>query len=407
MKLIFSRALAAALASFVTVSANAAPVVIDSEQKAAAALYTAEHLAIDHFSVTAARTGTASLSFRPRDVAVRAFSILEAATTLPELLAMRGGNTFACPLGGSLHARLTRGNPRVLKLQWNDCLLPDFDANVTWNGATEVTLCEESLAPSRVSAIRVGSGTGDMVATSSYREGEGDAWGYMWVDTQTTNLRIAGDIPVAQTPGGAVFGDFSFTLSGFHASHNVFTPNGAPSTEYAERFTAENLVASGSTQYFPDDPTFDEHLILHRGTLSRVVESFLDRSESFTANNLRMYASSHYPTLRTTVTLDGRADFQWGPSSGAGCLNGAYTFRTRSPLTGPFGFSTHDGGELIINGSTSVRYFSAATVPAHLPVPARDMLVNINVRNVGSFNFDLANSVRLGLREMAQCGNGL
>jgi hypothetical protein len=48
----------------------------------------------------------------------------------------------------------------------------------------------------------------------------------------------------------------------------------------------------------------------------------------------------------------------------------------------------------------NARFFSAENVPGELPVPANGMLVHLDVKNVGSFDYD-TDSMWLG--SVAQC----
>jgi hypothetical protein len=63
--------------------------------------------------------------------------------------------------------------------------------------------------------------------------------------------------------------------------------------------------------------------------------------------------------------------------------------RTLAPIYSPdLDLNAQESGELRINGVATARYCSPATVPAHLPVPTNGTLLNLTVRNVGSFNYD-------------------
>ena len=72
------------------------------------------------------------------------------------------------------------------------------------------------------------------------------------------------------------------------------------------------------------------------------------------------------------------------------CLSGGYLFDTRVPLFRRLdsALQAYESGELAINGDVNMRLYSPDNVPAGLPVPVNGMLVHVNVKKVGSFDYD-------------------
>jgi hypothetical protein len=120
-------------------------------------------------------------------------------------------------------------------------------------------------------------------------------------------------------------------------------------------------------------------------------------------DGFRVHQLTDYNDLTKTLSIDGRLDYTWNPNFGAGCVNGGYQFRTRTPLHGlAFAFPEYDAGELTINGTQRTTFYSAASVPPGLPVPASGMLIHNDVQGLGTFNYD-AQSVTEALRSTAHC----
>jgi hypothetical protein len=82
--------------------------------------------------------------------------------------------------------------------------------------------------------------------------------------------------------------------------------------------------------------------------------------------------------------------YTWPQNPGAGCLSGGYLFNTRVPLFRRLdsALQAYESGELVINGDVNMRLYSPDNVPAGLPVPVNGMLVHVNVKKVGSLDYD-------------------
>jgi len=167
----------------------------------------------------------------------------------------------------------------------------------------------------------------------------------------------------------------------------------------------EHVVASGATTYDASKTHSVEDMRLHFGKVSRWSTSpnYPDSTSSYTIDGLRVRHEFDYVNWTSSKSVDGKIEFQYSPGAGA-CLSGAYNFKTRARLTGSVFEFSYDSGDLLINGSTTAQFFSAANVPPTLPVPQSGNLVHIDVRNLGSFNYDAPDLSILA--QNAQCFGG-
>jgi hypothetical protein len=63
--------------------------------------------------------------------------------------------------------------------------------------------------------------------------------------------------------------------------------------------------------------------------------------------------------------------------------------------------ATFQSGELVVNGAVA-RFYSATNTPPGLPAPVNGMLLNLRVRDVGTFNYD-ATDWFAALSPVGQC----
>jgi hypothetical protein len=151
-----------------------------------------------------------------------------------------------------------------------------------------------------------------------------------------------------------------------------------------------------------------EDLRLHHGKVARTGTSpppYPELTWSYVADGLRIREESDFVTFGFTRALDGKVDYQYPPPSAVSnsCLSGSYTFQTQAPSTfSNFSFGTPLSGKLVINGSTTAQFYSAANVPPTLPVPQHGMLLHLEVRNAGAFDYDSADTGIVN--QNAQCG---
>jgi hypothetical protein len=76
--------------------------------------------------------------------------------------------------------------------------------------------------------------------------------------------------------------------------------------------------------------------------------------------------------------------------------------KTRVPLSYSLDTTqTIQSGELVVNGAVA-RFYSAVNTPPGLPVPVNGMLLNLRVRDVGTFNYDAATWLS-ALSPVGQC----
>ena len=365
-------------------AASAAPVVIDSEQKAnaagAAALRALDQPFFDQGLVM----------FYASGIAENALMQLAAVTTPIGLINARNGITLACATSGSLTARMARTFPRVLKLQWQACKYDDIgNYPHERNGKAEIILLSDTFTPEKVAAIRFGTSTTDFTDSRHIEFPD-----QITDELRSLNLRMLGQIPMIRAFPlyGLFVGDFAFELTGLYQLYTLteLPGSGQPPLEETSRTSAEFLVVSGATTYNTARTHLVEDLRLHFGKVTHTasIPSWGESSNSYTVDGLRVRRESDFVTWSGSQSVDGKVDFQYSAQSGR-CLNGAYTFRTRAPLVSNSLYSgLFDAGDLLINGSTTAQFYSAANVPPTLPVPQLGMLVHLDVRNVGSFNYD-------------------
>ncbi len=100
-----------------TATATASPLVLNTEQKAAAGVSTV------FFASHDAPHSANYIGDNVRQYADRALKIVQAEITPAGLMNARGGITINCATAGTLHARMARELPHALKLQWNGCVM--------------------------------------------------------------------------------------------------------------------------------------------------------------------------------------------------------------------------------------------------------------------------------------------
>ena len=385
MNRLLARALFIGAGCLAGAAANAAPVVIDSEQKVNAALATGFRVLQEPahtlwFTVDAARR-----------IAEDGLAQVAAATTPASLVKKDQGITLPCSVSGSVNAQMARSFPRVLKLRWNACAFTDLSGYARErNGATDIVLLSDSFTPERVGGIRLGASGVDFSETRMILDPEQNSF-----ETRTASLRISGVIPmVREFPQFGLFvGPFAFELTGFLRDQRRFEVPGAPTYEDSSLLTYEFVLATGANTYTDSQTRLTENLSLPLGTFTRSLTApgYPEDTVHYSVGGLRVRSDSDFVSWTRQQRLDGKIDFNWSPASGAGCLSGEYAFRTLTPLGGSMfsGSGALDSGDLLINGSTRAQFFSAANVPPTLPVPQNGMLAHVIAAGVGAFDYDL------------------
>lgn len=383
-----------------------APVVIDSEQKAAAAVLAAHHFLIDHNDHRNSRVVLQNITYPPRQVMIGLLGKLASATT-PAALRNSGGMDLPCAHGGIVHVQLTQAPVRTLKATWMQCVEEVYYEQVIYNGDGALVLLSDSFTPAAVASLRMGTIDQDFTATTiaDYE---------VVIDTNTVslNLRMIGLVPMKQPiAGGFITGPFAYETTGFWDVHwsSVFPGSGIPPSEGGYRYSAEHVVTSGYTRLPEDSPT--DYLVddttFYSGRLTTTLPNAgigAATTDTIDFDGLRI-RTRHFFGLGFThqVAVEGRARFGWDPSRGAGCLNGAYSFHTVTPtLESVFGLSQFQQGEIVINGSTTTSY-----APPAIPDPSQPTRmqgpVSVNVKNVGTYNYVFDSGVHAGLAPIAQC----
>ena len=310
---------------------------------------------------------------------------------------------------GGVHVRNQRARPREYIL----------------TGPAQVTLCDDDLTPANVSALSVGDSRRDMV--------EQVATGGVLIDPQSQtsrNVRMAGLITLGRPTVDDNFdGNFAYSLEGY--THFVSRTRVAVSGEvyqtYESRTSAQNAWVSGILEH--GDLGWQEDMRFSTGTLTSFTKrgAVLDQPEtldshSIRTSGLRIRNSGDYMvdaeyfliggSVNYTIPADahGRRDtsssrsvnYTFPQNRGMDCSNGGYTFKTNVPVRKPSGFqpTSYDAGEILINGAALVK-FSANADPSELG----EMHIDLDVANVGSFDYDGNGFYETALPAAARCVN--
>jgi hypothetical protein len=388
-----------AVSAFASSDARAANIVINSEQRAAAAVITAKRLGAE---VPAYFRGLTSL---PKDMTERTLRVLEAAYSPAALRRANKWVVVSCPAGGTFKARLPR-NSHLLEIDWAACRfdITGYQAIVT--GPGQLTLCDDDLTPAVVSALNLGNTTRDLVLQTA-RNGEAPD-----PESQTSfNLRLAGLIPLGRPTVDYTFdGNFSHSLDGyFHFLGK--TRLGTPGEVYRRdehRITAQNAWVSGIFEH--GDLGWQEDVRITAGTFTDWQKTGAtpfepERIDSHTlkGSGLRVRNSGDYIIGAEYFLISGSVNYTYPEFMGMSCANGGYTFKTNTPARFPSGFQSnesYDEGEFLLNGTALLR-FSANADPSELG----EMHIDLDVPNVGSFDYDGNGIYETGLPAAAQCVN--
>lgn len=395
---LFSKAAALAAAALLTgASAAAAPPAIDSEAKAASALYSAVNIS---FEAPYYHNLASEHVKRWANVALQS---LNSATTPAALMASPTGVTVPCEVSGSLTARMAPRLPRILKFEWHDCHFDQYGWPHSLDGPGEIALLSDSFTPLKVGAIRLGNASTDLVQTR-----EVVTYDQINHDTLLRNVRMVGVIPLVQYQAGGSSIPFAYVMNGFiDETNNLEFPGSSrePQT-IGSRISLEAVTYAGSITYNETATVVDEDLYALLGEftfLSRNGPPYGNATERFRFNNLRVRNVTDWDAFTRSQTLDGKVDYKWYETRAPGCMSGPFTFKTRVPLHGSLAnWEQYDSGDLTINDKVRTKFYSAETVPAGLPAPTQGMLMRMQVPGVGTFNYDTS-SVRVALRPIANC----
>jgi hypothetical protein len=381
---LLTRFRAAGFACTLTLAAGtsaAAPLLkLDSPQKAASAIVASSF--IEHEA-----TGVLQIITAPaQEYALLALTALAASTTPGALAQTNGGMTFACRAGGNFIARSTPSAPRVVDIEFAGCLPYRF-FNSTADGPLRLTLLSNSFAADRLAGIRLGARDRDFVVVVQSLTPEQNT-----LSTINHNLTMQGliDVPRDQQADG-VAATSLYEITGFTSQRDRFEIPGRDVLERTVRNAAEHLLVSTSFTFENDFLLYDEDMKLLWGSLANTVtEPTGEYRKRFEVAGLRVHRVTNFKAWTDTLTLDGAVRFTWPSQSPSGCLSGGYLFDTRTPLRrANLDSAALDSGDLVINGDVRMRAYAPGSVPPGLPEPALGMLLNVNVRGVGAFNFDV------------------
>ncbi len=374
---------AAGLASATTFAAT--PVTIDTEQKAAASVVSGLYIGFTapyYYQLTLQRVNL---------YANRALATANAATTPAALAANRAGITVPCETSGNMTAKLSARLPRVFQFEWHDCHFNSFGYGFSLNGPGEIVLLSDTFAPTKVGAIRFGNSTRDLVETQEI----------ITIDqvnhnTLLRNLAVIGNVPLnydgTASPGSTV--QFAFAIDGYVDETDLldFPTTGAPQQTYGYRYDFSNVAYAGAASASSDGMHTDSDLHALLGTFTfsaRNPPPYNATLESQRYDNFRVRNVVDWTAFTQDQTIDGKVNYTWNPNFGSGCLSGNYQFSTAAPLHNSLNnWEQYSSGDLSINGAVRATFFTAATVPATLPVPSQGELVHLDVKKLGSFNYD-------------------
>ena len=381
-------------------TAVAAPATIDTQQKAAAALMTAPFIAHNLAIYNA--------EFLERTVYYTNLALQTASsvTTPAALMANPAGVVVPCTVSGSMTARMAPTFPRVFRFEWNACVYNFGPFPNSLDGPGEVVLLSDDFAPKTVASIHFGTTNRDLVQTSdiSFPNFASHA-------RTVRNLRLTGVVPMTVSqyliPNNS--SPFAFVATGFIDDNNIteYPGTSQPPSEGGSRLENEFVTYVGNLSYNADGSRYDQDISVLSGKLTLTRRNPLPygvSSEVSRFEGLRVHTVTDLGTLTNTRTIDGKLDFTWDPNFGAGCVNGGYQFRTRTPMHGSdYTQPDLDAGDLTINGVLRSTFYSAANVPPGLPVPTKGMLIHSDLQGVGIFNYD-THSVYEALRPAGDCG---
>jgi hypothetical protein len=320
-----------------------------------------------------------------RGIAVRSLAILHAGTTPASAMQ---GVTLACPLSGTLTAKLSRLPLRRLSITWDDCASLVEDQTISsFDGKGELVLGANSFDPDFLLLLELGDADEKFVETWRSAESESGR------EERAFSLSAIGRVPLTQD-GGHYLGQFFYALDGdldwrFLDSDTAGAP---PSSRLLH--TAKNLVVRGSTTWLEAQQVLDEDLTISGATqvmhLAELAPSEL--RDRFSAQDFRVHRTSRPDKpYFDTATVDGKIDYLWTPGGVQGCGDGRYSFRTLVPIVHGLNGSLQSftQGKIVLNGAATAT-FLAGDGPAlpewYTPGPdERPTLVRINMGAAGVY----------------------
>jgi hypothetical protein len=371
----------ASLLLFTTI-ATASPVVLDTEQKAAAGVATAFWT-----SDNAPRHLNALIDNDIRHDTHTLLRRVDAVTTPAALMSTPGGVTIACGVSGNILVRMADEQPRVLRVNWRNCVEDEFGRPRTRSGPMAITLPADTFRPQNLLALRFGNDANEYLDHTHSEEPDRtvDAtWAY--------NVVLRGDISMTRFfDVGNWIGTSSYVMNGYLEERlSIESPPGTPTHSQAFRVTAGGLHVVRTTNNA--NGVDEDDTLFERGT---VTFSTVTPAPSGTGAYTWRYRDYHvgritdFNTFTEQRAVNGRIEVDWSDLSTPGCIDGLYAFRTHTPIVTDLNTGSFVSGKLGVNGSVVANFYSAANTPPALPTPVNGMLQNMRVRDVGTFNYDV------------------
>jgi len=390
MSISLRRALTGACLLLSTAAATATPVVLDTEQKAAAGLATAL------FKADIPRSTTASAD-AIGDYVDTTLRTLRPLVTPAQLLAAPNGITANCAVSGSFKAKMADTLPRVLHVNFKDCTTLYFGIERFLDGPIAMTLPADTLQPEHVSDVRLGNDSAEFLELIRSESAEQNS-----DDTYAFRMVLRGDLALWY----AAERTSTFVLNGYYDQRRMVEfPPGTPPQFYDFKTVADHLSVVLSRTTSQSGLLDDDVHLLKRGSVTfenTQPPPWGSWTDAYTFNDLQVRYITDYAAMTNQKTIDGRINIAWNRFAGPGCMNGDYSFRTRVPLLQPDGVAAFESGELVVNGDVVARFYSAANTPPRLPTPVNGMLISMKVRDVGTFNYDTGNWLT-ALAPVGQC----
>lgn len=378
-----------------TAVATASPVLLDTEQKAAAGVATALFKSDVPRSLNGV-TGDA------RDYATYTLKFVGEAITPAELIAAQGAVTIPCSISGSLDARMTDALPRVLRVRFDDCVTTVRSVERTLNGPVAITLPSDTFQPQSVLAIRLGNNAGELLQQWRSETPE--------QNTDTTlahDISLRGDISMMRPwEYGPWTGASSYVLDGYFEQRTMVEyPVGTPPVAIDYKVDAQRVTVIQSGSLSENVLEEDTRLVAGSATFTQnQPPPYGILVDTYKFNDFHVRKRSDFVTFTEQTWLDGRINVTWNPFAGPGCTPGVYAFKTRAPLLQQLATGAYESGEIGINGSVVASFYSSANTPPQLPTPVNGMLLSMRVRNIGTFNYDVAYWLH-AMGPVGQCGS--
>ena len=387
MRVLLRRAFSGAGLLLSAAVATASPVVLDTEQKAAAGVETALFKAELMRSMNAVPDAVTNyVDFTLRTI--------NAATTPAAVISTPGGITINCNISGTLKVKMADTLPRVLHVRWNDCTVRVFGVERRLSGPMAITLPADTFRPDKLLAVRLGNASGEFLLQhrSETPEQNSDT-------TEAFDIALRGDLAMGS-------GTSSFVMNGYYDQRSLVEfPLGTPPAFFDYKVTAERLTVVRPRTFNDAGTLDDDDTRMVRGSMSfeQTQPGFGTWTDAYRFHDYRVHRITDFDAFTQTLTVDGRIEIARGLFGGVGCSDGLYAFRTRVPMFSSLEDPTRlESGDLVVNGSVVARFYSAANTPPSLATPVNGMLVNMRVRDVGTFNYDAANWFE-ALQPTGQC----